>query len=246
MKSALSSLYLTKSWVFRVIVLAAVLFSCRALRGQLTDSSEAQHIAFPDARLQVIGLAWFDEDKPELRRLPARLKDAFRPPVWSLAQQPSGGRIRFKTDSTKIAILAQNPDTSTMHHMTTVGQSGFDIYVNGEYLNSAWPDNSGKIVKEWSVGARPQLRDVTIYLPLYKAVTVKEIVLEKDAKIEPPTPFALPEPVVYYAFASTCGRSWTACTRTHRFLFLREEKVGTAFAKSVGLSAEAAKVTEQL
>ena len=38
------------------------------------------------------GLAWFDEDKPKLRQLPARLKDTFRSQVWSLAQQPSGHR----------------------------------------------------------------------------------------------------------------------------------------------------------
>ena len=175
------------------------------LHAQLVDSDDAQHIAFPDARLKVCGLPWFDEDKPELRRLPARLKDTFRPPVWALAQQPSGGRIRFKTDSTKIGIVAQNPDTKTMHHMTTVGQSGFDLYVDGEYLNSAWPDVSGRIVREWSVGTKRESRDITIYLPLYKAVTIMEIVLEKDAKLEPPAPFALPKPVVYYGSSITQG-----------------------------------------
>jgi hypothetical protein len=187
------------------ISLAAAAYCCGLGHAQLVDSPDAQHIAIPDARLKVSGLAWFDEDKPELRRLPARLKETFRPAVWSLAQQPSGGRIRFKTDSTKIAIVAMNPDTSTMHHMTSVGQSGFDLYVNGEYLNSAWPDKSGKITKEWSVGAKREGRDITIYLPLYKAVTVKEIVVEKDATIGPPAPFVLPKPVVYYGSSITQG-----------------------------------------
>lgn len=172
---------------------------------QLADSPDAQHIAFPDARLRVNGLAWFGEDKPQLSRLPARLKETFRPPVWSLAQQPSGGRIRFRTDSTRLSIVAGNPDTSTMHHMTVIGQSGLDLYVNGEYLNSAWPDKNGKIIKEWSVGAQRALREITIYLPLYKAITVKEIVLEKDAMIEPPGSFALPKPVVYYGSSITQG-----------------------------------------
>ena len=99
---------------------------CAPLKADLMDSTNAQHISFPDSRLTVNGLAWFDEDKPALRRLPLRSKDSFRPPVWSLAQQPSGGRIRFKTDSTKVGIRAQNPDTSGMHHMTTIGQSGVD------------------------------------------------------------------------------------------------------------------------
>ncbi|MBI3878054.1 MAG: SGNH/GDSL hydrolase family protein [Verrucomicrobia bacterium] len=184
------------------------LFGLTALAAAQTsflDSPDAQHIAFPDARLVVKGLHWFEEDKPVLRRLPARLKETFRPAVWNLAQQPSGGRIRFKTDSARVGIVASNPNTSTMHHMTTIGQSGFDIYVNGEYLNSAWPDKDGKITKEWSIGKAGELRDITLYLPLYKGVTIKEIVLDKDAKIEAPKPFALAKPVVHYGSSITQG-----------------------------------------
>ena len=205
MKSLSHSIPLTKQLLRGVVWLCAASFCYTVVPAQLPDWPDAQHIAFPDARLKISGLAWFDEDKPELRRLPARLRETFRPPVWSLAQQPSGGRIRFKTDSTKIGIVAQNSDTSTMHHMTTVGQSGFDLYVNGEYISSAWPDKSGTIVKEWSTGTQRELRDITIYLPLYKGVTVKELVLEKDGKIEAPTAFALPKPVVYYGSSITQG-----------------------------------------
>jgi len=171
----------------------------------LMDSSNAQHISFPDARLVVNGLAWFQEDTPALRRLPMRLKDSFRPPVWNLAQQPSGGRIRFKTDSTRIGLRAQNPDTSGMHHMTTIGQSGFDIYVDNEYRGSAWPDKSGDIIKEWPIGKNPVFREITLYLPLYKGVTVKEIVVESNARIEKPAGFALKKPIVFYGSSITQG-----------------------------------------
>src|SRR2546428_334549 len=129
-------------------LLCAIALLCSVaapLKADLMDSTNAQHISFPDARLTVNGLAWFDEDKPALRRLPLRSKETFRSAVWNLAQQPSGGRIRFKTDSTKVGIRAKNPDTSGMHHMTTIGQSGFDIYVNNEYMGSAWPDKSDSI-----------------------------------------------------------------------------------------------------
>jgi len=171
----------------------------------LLDSSEAQHISFPDARLTVNGLPWFEEDKPALYRLPVRLKESFRSAVWSLAQQPSGGRIRFRTDSTVIAIRAQNPDTSGMYHMTTIGQSGFDLYVDNEYRGSAWPDKSGAIVKEWTVGQGGVQRDITLYLPLYKRVTISEIVLDPKAHIEPPAAFALRKPIVFYGSSITQG-----------------------------------------
>lgn len=153
----------------------------------------------------VNGLAWLSEEAPVLRRLPARLKGSFRDPVWDLAQSPSGGRIRFRTDSTRLAIAAQNPNASTMHHMTSVGQNGFDLYVDGEYRNSAWPDAQGKIEKEWALGQGHCMREVTLYLPLYKPVTIHGLCVDPGASVEAPSRFGLPDPVVFYGSSITQG-----------------------------------------
>jgi hypothetical protein len=155
--------------------------------------------------LGVYGLPWFSEDKPALRRLPLRLKDRFRPPVWDLAQDPSGGRIRFRTDSTTIGLVAANPRFSNMHHMASVGENGFDLYVGRDYLGSAWPDAAGKMAKEWQVGRQRKMRDITFYLPLYKAVTIQELSLDADARLEPATPYATAKPIVYYGSSITQG-----------------------------------------
>jgi hypothetical protein len=171
----------------------------------LQDAPELQKIPFPDPRVAVSGLPWFAEDAPVLRRLPARMKDALRPPVWSLAQHPSGGRLRFRTDSTRVGLLAQSPDPSAMHHMPSVGQNGFDCYADGEYVNSAWPDKTGKIEKLWTVGRDRALRDVTLYLPLYKAVSIQELRLDPGAKLEAPSAFSIPKPVVHYGSSITQG-----------------------------------------
>ena len=164
-----------------------------------------QRIAFPDARLEVCGLPWFSEDKPALRRLPSRLSDRFRPPVWDLAQDPSGGRLRFRTDSTTIGLVAQNPYFSNMHHMPSVGENGFDLYLGRDYLGSAWPDAAGKISKEWRLGREREMRDITLYLPLYKPVTIQELSLDADARLEPARPYAIRKPVVYYGSSITQG-----------------------------------------
>ena len=164
-----------------------------------------QQIPFPNPRLTVSGLPWFHEDQPVLRRLPLRLKDQLRPPVWDLAQHPSGGRIRFRTDSTTIGLLAENPYFSNMHHMASVGESGFDLYVGPDYLGSAWPDAAGKIDKQWRVGTARRMRDITLYLPLYKSVTVRELNLDPEARLEPATPYAMRKPIVYYGSSITQG-----------------------------------------
>ena len=179
--------------------------SAGAAAQSVADAADALHIKFPDDRLQVNGLAWFTEDRSVLRRLPSRLKDTFRPPVWELAQQPSGGRIRFRTDSTRLAVVAHNPDTSTMHHMTSIGQSGIDLYVDGEYRNSAWPDAKAQIIREWALGEEPRMREVTLYLPLYKGLTVERLSLDPGATIGVPSSFALSRPVVFYGSSITQG-----------------------------------------
>jgi hypothetical protein len=164
-----------------------------------------QRIAFPDARLEVCGLPWFSEDKPALRRLPSRLSDRFRPPVWDLAQDPSGGRLRFRTDSTTIGLVAENPRFSNMHHMASVGENGFDLYVGSGYVGSAWPDAAGKMAKEWRVGRERKMRDITLYLPLYKPVTIQELSLDAEGRLEPARPYAIAKPVVYYGSSITQG-----------------------------------------
>lgn len=177
---------------------------CLDVRAAVLADSSAVRLAITDPRLTVNGLAWWHEEKPALRRLPVRLKDTFRPQVWSLAQSPSGARVRFRTDSMSVGLIAQG-SAPTVGNMSVVGQAGFDLYVNGRYQGSAWPDKDGRTAKEWPIGHVRELREITLYLPLYRSVSVNEIVLEPGAKIEAPGPFAVAKPVVYYGSSITQG-----------------------------------------
>jgi hypothetical protein len=190
--------------IFRI---SAVLL---ALTGQVAMTLAAEtnslRITFPDARLEVFGLPGFTQEKGAvLRRLPEQFKESVRPPVWSLAQDPSGGRIRFATDSKIIGITAENPGFSNMHHMASVGENGFDLYVDGRYVGSAWPDNAGKIAKEWTIASQRKMQEVTIYLPLYKPVSIREVRLDHGAELRPARSYAVRKPVVYYGSSITQG-----------------------------------------
>lgn len=188
------------------VLSVALVFSClRGAPAAADPPPERQRIVFPDDRLAVHGLPGFNEDSPILRRLPARLKSGIRPPVWELAQQPSGGRIRFRTDSTTVRLVAQNPQFSNMHHMPSVGENGFDLYVDRTYLGSAWPEATGKIQKEWRIGQERRMREVTLYLPLYKAVTVSALDLDTEARLERARPYAISRPILYYGSSITQG-----------------------------------------
>lgn len=176
-----------------------------ASEGPLWEVPGARSLSLVDEPVQVAGLAWLREEPSVLRRLPARMKDRVSPAVWGLAQHPSGARIRFRTDSLRLGLVAKNPDASTMHHMTSVGQNGFDLYVDGQYRSSAWPDAKGLIQREWTLSEDRRMREVTLYLPLYKAVTLERLVLESGAALSMPTPLARPRPVVFYGSSITQG-----------------------------------------
>jgi len=162
-------------------------------------------IDFPNDGFNVHGLAWFEEDRPVLRRLPERLKSTFREPVWELAQCPAGGRILFRTDSLHVGIRAKVSDNAVMNHITRIGQSGFDVYVDGNFMGSVAPDANGRIEAEWQIQVSPNLRDVVIHMPLYKPVTLEQIGLDEGAAIKGHKPFAIEKPIVYYGTSITQG-----------------------------------------
>jgi hypothetical protein len=172
---------------------------------ELWTDPAAQHIAFPDARLTVNGLAWFKEESPSLRRLPTRLKETFPPKVWNLAAAPSGARIRFTTDSLTVAVVAQGPAGTTPVHVTAIANAGLDLYADGVYMGSVAPDAKGEIKHQWMVGKEAKAREITIYLPMGRALAVKEVVVAAGAGVKPPKPYALDKPVVYYGSSITQG-----------------------------------------
>ena len=162
-------------------------------------------IPFPDPRLTVAGLPWLAENQGRLTRLPVRLKDTFRPVVWTLTQHTSGVRILFRTNSTSVRVQAKG-GTGQSHHMTSVMQNGLDFYVNGRYKGSAWPAAKGVIDTSFSTyGPATEFRDITIHLPLYNSIVIEKIALDPGSEIQPPTAFALPKPVIYYGSSITQG-----------------------------------------
>jgi SGNH-like hydrolase/esterase family protein len=75
-------------------------------------------------KIDVVGLPWFQENHGEFWRLPARSRDAFPVEVWNLALDPTGGRIRFRTDSSTVALRLEWPHPPGMRNMHSFGQSG--------------------------------------------------------------------------------------------------------------------------
>jgi len=162
-------------------------------------------IEFPDERLNVNGLPWFGENAPEVWRLPKRMKDSVSPEVWNLALQPSGGRIRFSTDATSVAIRVRYPNLDGMDNMHKVGQMGFDLYVDGVYWSSVFPSEEANVEGLFYAEVSSKLRNVCIYMPLYHPVQILDIGVNDEANIWEPGPFSVRKPVAFYGTSITQG-----------------------------------------
>ena len=163
----------------------------------------------PNPQLEVDGLPWYGQNGGEFYRLPVSLKDTFRKPVWDLAQEPSGGRIRFRTNSAVLAIRLEYPEPPAMGNMHSFGQSGVDLYADGVYRGTAVADKDAKPGKTYEhvyFKDRPRTeREIVLYLPLYMGVKVLGIGVAPDAQLRPARPFALSKPVVFYGTSITQG-----------------------------------------
>jgi lysophospholipase L1-like esterase len=167
--------------------------------------ADVKWVAFPDAGFEMNGLPWFSENSPELWRLPRRLERVVRPPVWELAMCPSGGRVRFSSDTTLLALRLEYADVGGMQNMCPIGQLGIAVYVDGRFWKPVWSREPGAAEHIAVEGLPREKRSYTLYLPLYHAVRVHAIGLDESAKVTPAQPFTVDGPVAFYGSSITQG-----------------------------------------
>ena len=131
----------------------------------------------------------------KFRRMPQEIAKCVNDGVSYLHTNTSGGRLRFQTDSSYIAISAKMCNIGKMDHFALTGSAGFDMYVrtNGvnRYNNTFRPpfDITNGYESIFDFGYS-QMREITINFPLYSDVCDLYIGLEQGAKINAPTPYS--------------------------------------------------------
>ncbi len=150
------------------------------------------------------------QEEGAFRRLPEAVAAAVSPAVETLGANTSGGRVRFLTDSARIAIRAAIPEVCRLPHMPLTGTAGFDLYETTDgrtsYVGTFMPpvDMESGYSSELTFAGRRR-RDLTIYFPLYSPLSSLEIGLERDAATECGSEYAHRLPVVYYGSSITQG-----------------------------------------
>ena len=146
----------------------------------------------------------------KFRRMPENVAKCVNDGVNGLHANTSGGRVRFKTDSSYIAIFAKMCNIGKMDHFAITGSGGFDMYIraNGQdKFNSTFRPpfdftNGYESIFEFNTS---KMREITINFPLYSDVCSLYIGLEEKAEIQSPTPYVNKKPIVYYGHSITQG-----------------------------------------
>lgn len=149
-------------------------------------------------------------DGTMFRRMPEEIAKTINLGVFELHGCCSGGRIRFKTDSPYIAIVAEMGMMGKMPHFPFTGSIGFDVYVreNGKerYVNTFKPavDITERLcgVVEMDTNG---MQEITINFPPYSEVKEVFVGLKEGSAIEEHPLYKTETPVVYYGSSITQG-----------------------------------------
>ena len=189
----------------------------------VTGTIEGEVLQFYNVKMSpftVYGLLPCGE-KEVFRRMPEEVAKNTNEGVLQLHTNTSGGRVRFSTDSEKIAIRAFMPGRCLMPHMPFLGSSGFDLYeaeesegnegseetsVKWSYRGSFIPPTKRKESYEAIIrlGSKRK-RDLMIHFPLYDNVADLWIGLEEDALLQEGGKYRPIKPVLYYGSSITQG-----------------------------------------
>lgn len=140
------------------------------------------------------------------RRLPKDTARGVSDGVYHLHANTAGGRVRFKTDSSYVAINVKMGSVGKMPHFALTGSCGFDLYADNEYFATFVPPFDMTEGYEGIIELRgAKMRDITINFPLYSEVCRLYIGLSSNAQVLAPTPYKVEKPVVYYGSSITQG-----------------------------------------
>ena len=161
--------------------------------------SDVQWHDLPHERIDVCGLPWFDENAPEMWRLPGRVMDRVPQGVRRQAMYPGGGRIRLMSDTSQLHLrVSASPATAG---------TGLGVYVEGTFwrtMSTAAPEGTQV---ECFADLDREVRDVTIYLPYRQQIRIAAVGVDRDAELRQPPRFARDLPLVLYGSSVAQGAS---------------------------------------
>lgn len=147
-------------------------------------------------------------------RMPPEIAETVNRGVAAMNRCTAGGRVRFQTDSSYVAVHVDMPKELDLisggSHMAFTGVAGMDLYesIDGKerYVMTFIPPLNMEDGYESLIEfPDARVRELTINLPLYSGFTRLLIGISDKAKIEKGREYTHSLPVVYYGSSVTQG-----------------------------------------
>jgi lysophospholipase L1-like esterase len=209
-------------------------------------------IKFPDEPFDLDRLPFFRESSPQLLRFPPRAEGKVPKGVWGLAHHPAGGRLRFRSDTSSLALKLHYPSLHQMYNMCQIGQAGVDLYVGsdgGRAWKVVYPREETDFSPIFFHDLAAIQREFCLYLPLYQAVSIEAIGLVPGASTSKPIPHRLKKPVVFYGTSITQGGCAGRPSMSYQAILgriLGLDHVNLGFSGSGKGEAEVARLTAEV
>lgn len=158
-------------------------------------------------------------------RLPEEMLGKVSEGVAKRAIHPVGGRIRFRTDSTKITIQTKLKTNVVDWGIALSGSAGSDVYIGSKmdirYAGLVVPKSYDQRSALLTFEKGKVMEDITIHLPRNEELEDVLIELEDDARLEAPTPYTMEQPMVFYGSSITEGGCATRPANAYTALLSR-------------------------
>ncbi len=155
---------------------------------------------------KIHGLICPENENDTYRRMPREIAERVSEGVKKIHTNTAGGRVRFKTNSSKLAIFAKMPSICRWPHFALTGSAGFDLYVNNKYFKTFIPPYDMKDGYCGVVNTKnSEEKEIQINFPLYSDVSSLVVGLDKGASVSTPLSYKYDKPVVYYGSSITQG-----------------------------------------
>ena len=151
-------------------------------------------------------------EEKRFQRLPDEIGKNVSDGVARLYLNTSGGRVRFCTDSSYVAIKAVIPSVCRFPHMPLSGTSGFDLYLEDPVIGSSIfvksfipPVNVQDSFEGVVNFDGRKMRWFTLNFPTYNSVSELYVGVQRDASVGHGRAYLDLDPVVYYGSSITQG-----------------------------------------
>lgn len=179
-------------WSALIVSVAAVGWvGANGATSAASSVGQMKWIPFPHPQLELRGLPWYQENAPELWRLPKKNRSEIPNGAWNRAVAPDGGRIRFSSSTSRLAIRIEIAHAQKK-------PSVFDAYIDDQFAGSARATGPKTVELVLFEGRKREPKNITLYLPNNSEVRVLAVGVDAEADLKPAPGFALKAPIVCY------------------------------------------------